>query len=351
MKLKDTETNRYSLRDLAKLPPGPARLASRLKILDADIAKYPLDANPPAEVTEALKVYEAEAVRAKQASEQIETAEQAAKQAAAADVERAMQAVRENKAAPKLTQIKADENILCAVVDCEAAGRLLEEAHAALVDVCAAVFPAWRAQIVRDAAAAHTAASEAMQKAAAALATARSMYSAVGTLSSEVLGRDAKLAEAARAETRQGLPWYESTHNGRPPLKTVSITRNRTPIVFPMADVVAALAAAVAEQGDFPQGDWLPPTDPDHADLLAAPLDLEAPWVRSAVARAQGTACAFCRLPHADTVVQDGATLVLVHGKCREPDAKEKKRLDARAAMSRRGYDAAPGKEQHWMRG
>lgn len=229
------------------------------------------------------------------------------------------------------------------MVDCEAAGRLLEEAHAALVDVCAAVFPAWRAQIVKDAGAAHTAASEAMQQAAAALATARSMYSAVGTLSSEVLSRDAKLAEAARKETRQGLPWLESTHTGRSPLKTVSIPHGKTPVVFPLDAVVGAVAAAVAEQGDFPQGDWTPPTDPGHADLLAEPLDTMAPWVRSAVLRTQGGACAVCGGAGADVVAEvaePGAPLVMVHTRCmnRKPDAKAKRNAERVAQMQRTGF-------------
>jgi hypothetical protein len=44
---------------------------------------------------------------------------------------------------------------------------------------------------------------------------------------------------------------------------------------------------------------------------------------------------------------------MMVHAKCqnRPPDVKELKRQAARAAMSHRGYDAAPGLTQHWQRG
>ena len=237
-----------------------------------------------------------------------------------------------------------------ALLGCEAAEKLVEDEHDELVDAMQAAFPTWRAQIVQDAAAAHTAAAAAMEKAAAAIATARGMYSAVGTLSSEVLSRDTKLAEAARAETRQGIPWLESTHTGRSPLKNVTlpgVERNGRPMALDLAVVVEALAAAVTEQGSFEQGDWLPPTDPDHDALRDAPLDLTAPWVKAAIRREWGDVCVVCRLPGTDTAVEVvGATWpwAMVHRKCRDkaPDAKAKQHAERLAKMQAHGFPPSP---------
>ena len=185
-------------------------------------------------------------------------------------------------------------------------------------------------------------------EAAAAIGSAQSRYAATGRLDSEMLNRHGKISEAVRKETRQGIGWYEATHTGRAPLKNVSIPHGKTPVVFPLDVVAAALATAVAAEGSFPAADWLPPADPDHATLCGAPLDLPAPWVRSAALRLHGPKCALCGAsqPPADTVVEEGGRLQLVHGAClRKPASEqEKKRAERLAKMQAHGFPPPP----HW---
>jgi len=335
---------------------APAHLASRIKVLEADLEALPLDANAPDAVTEAHAAFVAAVAWSKTMAGKVDEAEEAAADANKADVAAAVKAGEPGGSGkfPERTHMrKAAGAVEAALLGCEAAEERVGAAHASLIEAVQASFPAWRKQLVQDAAAAHTVAAEAMQQADGALATAHGMYSAVSKLTAGVLSRDPKLAAAARAETRQGLPWYESTHTGPSPLQTVSIPHGKTPVSFPLDAVMGAVAADVAEQG-FAQGDWSPPGDPDHDALLNAPLDLSADWVVSGVRRDWGTVCAICRRPNADTVAEpeQGGGLVMVHARCknRPPDPVELKRQAAREAMSRRGFDAQPGQTQHWQR-
>ena len=322
-------------------PAGPEKLARLLKLQDLDLARYPLDANPPAPVKESHHAFVAAVALAKQLAAKVDEAEQAAAEAGKADVAAALK-VAEAGGAGKLPQPTASRKAAAAVeaalVGCEAAEKLVEKAHDELIDAIQAAWTAWRKQLISDAASARAAAVEAQTRAAAAVATARNLYTAVSKLTAEVLSRDTKLAEAGHKEMRQGLPWLASTHTSRSPLQSVTLPHGTTPLVFSVDEVAGALAAEVADAGSWAQGDWLPPTDPDHDALRDAPLDLAAPWVVAAVRHEWGTTCVVCRQPQADTVADDtDGALAMVHARCknRPPDPVELKRQAARAAMSR----------------
>lgn len=360
MKLRNPEDHRSIARDRRDMTPGPDRLARLLKLLDADIAQYPLDANPPPAVTAAHEAYLVATSVARQTAAGVETAKEAAGTAAGADLSAAMQAIQAGKITPKsTTQPKAADAIAAAVNYVTAAENLVGEAQAHLVDAVQAVWPEWRAQIVRDAAAARVRAAKATKAATEAVATGRALFAAVGQLDNEVLSRDAKLLQAVSEEMREGLPWFEATHTvPSSPLTHVSIPgveHDKRPRRLDLAVVVEAVAAAVAEAGTFPASDWTPPSAPGHADLLAEPLDPATPWVKDRVRREYGDVCVICKLPRTDEAVEVvGATWpwAMVHTKCKNkaPDPKELKRLDRAAAMSHRGFDAQPGQTQHWQR-
>jgi len=350
MKLQKTRDSGYDLAALRKMPAGPARLTRLLTLLDQDIALYPLDANPPDAVTEVHAAYLSAVARATRASEQVETAEQAAKQAAAHDVETAAQAFREGKAQPKVAQTKAAAGITDPLVGCEAAEKPVEEAHDKLVDAVKDEWATWRVEIVKDAAAARVNVTEATAAAAAAVATHRALSAAVGQLDSGVLSRDAKLLEAVSAETRQGIGWYGSAHIGGAPLRNVlipGVKYHGDPMALDLAVVVETVAAAVAEAGNAPASDWVPPTDPRHASLLAQPLDLDQPWVRSAIMLKYGDVCVVCKRPGTEEAVEVNDAIgqwAMVHTRCKNkaPDAKAQKHAERQAKMQREGFPPSP---------
>jgi len=332
LKLNNSSNHRYDLADLRKMPAGPARLTRLLKLLDEDIAQYPLDANPPDAVTAAHAAYLSATSVARQTVEGVETAKEAAGTAAGADLSAAMQAIQAGKILKSTTQPKAADAIAAAVTFTTGAGNLAEEAHDALVDAVQKVWPEWRTQIIRDAAASRVNAAAATKAAAAAVATGRAMFGAVATLDHQVLSRDAKLAEAAYSETRQGLPWYESTHSGGAPLTRViipGVERKGNPMALDLAVVVETVAAAVAEAGTFPAADWTPLTAPGHAELLAEPLDPATPWVKARAMQETGGTCSVCqRLP------ASAALPALIEGKwwsvcpdCGKANAKEQDKI------------------------
>lgn len=356
MKLKNQDDTRRVASDRRDMPAGPDRTARFLRLLDADIAQYPLDANPPPAVAAAHEAYLVATSVARKTAEGVETAKEAAGTAAGADLSAAMQAIQAGKITPKsTTQPKAADAIAAAVTFTTGAENLAGEAQAHLVDAVQEAWPTWRPQIIRAAAAARVKAAKASKESAAAVATAHGLFAAVTTLDNEVLSRDAKLLQVVGAETRQGLDWYASTHAGSAPLKTVSIPHGKTPVVFPLAVVAEAVAAALAEPPTFPASDWLPAADPAHAKLLAEPLDPATPWVKDRIRKEWGDVCVVCKLSGTDEAVEVvGATWpwAMVHTKCKHkaPDPKELKRQEARAAMSHRGFDAQPGQTQHWQR-
>lgn len=349
LKDKDSETTRYDLRELAKLPPGPARLTRLLSLLDQDIAQYPMDTSPPPEVAKAHAAYLSATSVARQTVEGVETAKEAAGTAAGADLSDAMQAIQAGKITPKsTTQPKAADAIAAAITFTTAAENLVGEAQAHLVDAIQESWPTWRVEIVRAAAAARVKAAEATAAAAAAVATHRALFAAVGQLDNGVLSRDAELSQAVRAETRQGIGWYGS--GGGAPLRNVLIPGVKyrgDPMPLDLAVVVETVAAAVAEAGNVQASDWVPPTDPRHADLLAQPLDPDQLWVRSAIRRKYGDVCVVCKRPGTEEAVEVNDAIGpwgMVHTRCKNqaPDAKAQKHAERQAKMQREGYPPSP---------
>lgn len=352
MKLStNNATTRSALRDIYKMPAGPDRMARFLLLVDADIAQYPLDANPPEAVTAAHEAYLSATSVARRTAAGVGTAKEAAGTAAGADLSAAMQSIQAGKITPKsTTQPKAADAIAAALTFTAAAENLVGEAQAHLVDAVQEAWPEWRAQIIRDAAAARVKAAAATSAAAVAVATGRALFAAVTTLDNEVLSRDAKLLQAVSSEMREGLPWFESTHIGLSPLRTVSIPgveHQGKPMALDLAVAVEAVAAAVAEAGTFPPADWTPITDPGHADLLAAPLDLATPWVKSRIRQEWGDTCVVCKRGGTDVAVEVvGATWpwAMVHTRCKNqaPDAKAKQHAERVAKMQRDGFPPSP---------
>ncbi|HEY5473308.1 MAG TPA: hypothetical protein VIK32_08975, partial [Candidatus Limnocylindrales bacterium] len=285
MKLNNSESTKYALRDIYKMPAGPDRMARFLRLVDADVALLPLSASPPAAVTAAHAEYLSATSVARQTAAGVETAKEAAGTAAGADLSAAMQSIQAGKILPKsTTQPKAADAIAAALTFTTAAENLVGEAQAHLVDAVQVAWPEWRPQIIRDAAAARVKAAAATKEAAEAVATGRALFAAVTSLDHEVLSRDAKLLQSVSDETRQGIGWYGGTHIGTAPLQHVSIPgveHNKRPTVLDLAVVVEAVAASVADPETFPASDWVPPTDDAHADLLTQPLDPDQLWVRS----------------------------------------------------------------------
>ena len=308
--MKLSKKGKRDASDLQRQPASPVKLTRLLRLLEASVNELPLDANAPAPVTEAHQSFIGAAARAEQKIAQVETAEQAAKQAPAHDADAAAKAMGAEKPAPKPSEAKAAEAVKAALVDTEGAAQLLEKAHDALIDAVQKAWPTWRPQIIRDAAAARVKAAEATAAAAVAVATGRGLFAAVTTLDHQVLSRDANLLQAVSDETRQGLPWYEPTHSGGAPLSRVilpGLDQRAKPQAFDLAVVVDAVAAAVAEAGTWPAADWLPPTDPGHAELLAEPLDPATPWVKARAMRETGGTCSVCqRAPAEVPVVIEG---------------------------------------------
>lgn len=344
--MKLNENGRRNARDLQNQPASPVKLTRLLRLLEASVNELPLNANAPAPVTEAHAAFEAAVARAKQVSEQVETAEQAAKQAAAHDVEAAAEAMRAGKPKPKPSEAKAAEAVKSAKVDTDAAGSLLETALDRLVEAVKDEWPTWRAQLISDADSARKAAVGALEKATEAVAVARNLYAGVGSLDLGVLERYPKFLAAVQAERKGGLAWYASTCNGQPPLQSVRVPNGKQKTVtLDLSKAAEAILLAVAEPGDFARASWSPPSDAGHADLMAEPLDLSAPWVVTAVRRDWGSTCATCNLPGADTVEeQAGRGLVMVCAKCRDrkPDPAEQKRAERLAKMQAHGFPPSP---------
>ena len=340
----------FGLSELRRLPAGPARLARLLKMQEADVNELPLDANAPAPVTEAHQAFIAAASWARQVAGQVELAEQAAAEAGKADVAAALKVAQAGGAGklPEPTRMrKAAGAVEAALLGCEAAEKLVEEAHDNLIHAVKEAWPTWRAQLIHDADSARKAAVGALEKAVAAVASARSLYAGVGSLDLGVLERYPKCAEAVTAERRGGLAWYSSTC-GPTPLVSVNMPDprdKRATVRLDLSEAAEALLLAVAEPGDFTQAEWSPPSDAGHDLLRATPLDLSAPWVVAAVRHDWGTACAICRQPGADTVEeQTGRGLVMVHAKCqnKEPDAKAQRNAERLATMQAHGFPPSP---------
>ena len=308
LKLYDNHASTSALRELRKLPIGPQRMRRLVKLLRGDIARMPLAIVAPEEVREAQQAFEAAVAFAEQVAGETQAAEDKAKAAARDDVKRAADALRDGKTTlPKITQVKAAEAVPAAVVTCEAAERLLEEAHETLVDAVYSSWADWRRELVDGAAAVHEAAAALVSEAVAAVEEARERYAAVSRLDAEMRSRYADVQLATESEKRGGLNWFESTHCGKP-LHAAAVPGQSgpkgRPVMVDLAAMLASAEAAVTTSVDFGPAHWLPPTDPRHDDALAEPLDLTEPWLRRAVARAFGSSlCAVCGGTGADVVM------------------------------------------------
>lgn len=347
LRLYDNHASTSALRELRKLPIGPQRMRRLVKLLRGDIAGMPLAIVAPEEVREAQQAFEAAVAFAEQVAGEIQAAEDKAKAAARDDVKRAADALRDGKTLPKITQVKAAEAVPAAVVTCEAAERLLEEAHETLVDAVYSSWADWRRELVDGAAAVHEAAAALVSEAVAAVAEARERYDAVGRLDAEVRARYADVRKATDAEKRANTNWYELTHSAGKPLHAAAVPGQSgpkgRPVMVDLAAMLASVEAAVTTSVDFGPAHWLPPTDPRHDDALAEPLDLTEPWLRRAVAWSFGSSrCAVCGGTGAD-VVMDGrglasdGGLVLVHTRCRQDVDKAEAKAARREGRRREG--------------
>jgi len=344
--MKLTDNDKRNARDLQHQPTSPVKLTRLSRLFEASVKELPLDANAPAPVTKARLAFEAAVASARQKAAKVEEAKQAQKAAAIRDVDAAAAAISAGKPTPKPSEAKAAEAVTSTLVDTEGAARLIETAHDALIESVKDEWATWRSRLISEADSARLAAVGAMEKATAAVASARSLYAGVGSLDLGVLGRYPKIAEAVHAERRGGIEWYASTC-GPAPLVSVNMPNpkdKRATVTLDLSKAAEALLLAVAEPGDFTQAEWSPPDDPGHADLMAQPLDLDAPWVVAAVRRDWGSTCAICNLPpRADVVVEDerGRGLVMVHASCRgrKSDPARAERL---AKMQRGGFPPSP---------
>jgi len=294
MKLNNSRNSKYDLADLRKMPAGPARLTRLLTLLDQDIAQYPPTTSTPDAVTAAHAAYLSAVARATQKIEQVETAEQAAKQAAAHDVETGAQAFREDKAQPKATQTKAAAGITDALVGCEAAEKPVEEAHDKLVDAVQEAWPEWRRDDVARAAQAHGDLDAALAAALAAAQVLVARCAAVLTLDGEVLARDPALKAQVDGERRpSAVSWYYETHFG-------SVNHG-------VVQAISDLAKQVAASHEFPAADWLPPSDPEHDALRDTPVDAGRYWLHRMAQRETGQTCSVCNIaPAAVPMVIEG---------------------------------------------
>jgi len=325
MKLKKTRNSRSDLADLHGLSAGPARLARLLTLLENDLSGLPPDGNPPASVIEAHSAFTSAVAWATQVGEQVETAEQAAKQAAAHDVEAAAQAFREGKAPPKVTQTKAADCITGALVGCEAAEKLVEEAHAHLVAAVRDAWPEWRREDVACAEKAHGDLDAAL---AAALAAARVLVArraAVLALDHDVLARDPALEAQVSGERRpSAVSWYYETHFAQGGWNGV-------------VQAIDDLAKQVAASHEFPAADWLPPEDPGHDELLATDVDAGRYWLHSMAQRETTATCSVCnRAPAEVPVVIEGKWWTVCKACAAVNAAEQNKILDERERQAQK---------------
>ena len=337
MKLKNKDDTRSVASDRRDMPAGPARLLKLLRILENDLSELPLDTNPPASVIEAHSAFTGVVAWAKQTAGQVETAEGASAVAHEADVAAAVK-VAEAPGAGKLPEPtrmrKASGAVDAALLNCEAAEERAKNAHAHLTAAVRDAWPEWRRDDVACAEQAHGDLEAAL---AAALDAARVLVArraAVLTLDSDTLARDPALKAQVSGERRpNAVAWYAFTH----------LDYGGLPGVVTALD---DLASQVAASHEFAAADWLPPTDPQHAELLAAPADAGSKWLRHMAASETGKTCSVCqRAPAAEPVVIDGQWWTVCPA-CAKANAAEQDKIlaesERQAKTSRRGYPEDP---------
>lgn len=271
----------------SEISAGPAHLASRIKTIDADVEKYPMHENPPASVSAAHAAYLAAVSSAKQIAAQVETAEEAAHEASKADVAAAVK-IAEAGGAGKLPEPtrsrKAALAVEAAMVGCAGAEKHVEDAHAHLVAAVRDAWPEWRRDDVACAEQAHGDLEAALAAALDAAQVVVARRAAVLTLDSEMLARDPALRAQVTGERRpDAVAWYAETHLDY---------RIFDGVVQSLGD----LAKQVAASHEFAAAAWLPPDDPSHGELLAAPVDAGSDWLRHMAQRETGKTCSVCGL-------------------------------------------------------
>ena len=350
MKNPYKEQTKDIMRRVRERPLGSARATYLIRELDKLLALCPLDQDAPPEVTEARDEYRVTCEWLRQMVANLTASTDAVKAAAVADVEAAGKAIREGKqpSTKVLQRTKAAEAVDTAAVSVEAGEAVTVEAWARVIDAAVEAWPAWSHTLATSAPLEHDDAAQSLRRAAERTAAAHAHYHALPQLHAFVLRFRPDLRRAVESERRQGIDWYAATvGSAKVPLRRVSLpdprSKNGAPVTFDLAVVLAAVAAAVESDRDFPAADWTPPTDPAHEAALSEPLDLSAPWVRRAVARSFGSdACALCGRPGADTVTDgrglasDGG-LVLVHTRCRQDVDKAEAKAARREGRRREG--------------
>lgn len=298
MKLKNKDDTRSVDSDRQNMPAGPARLLKLLRILENDLSELPLDANPPASVIDAHSAFTGAVAWAKQTAGQVETAEEAATEAHRADVAAAVK-VAEAPGAGKLPEPtrmrKAAGAVDAALLNCEAAEERVKDAHAHLVAAVKNAWPEWRRDDVARAEQAHGDLEAALAAALDAARVVVARRAAVITLDHDTLARDPALKAQVSGERRpNAVSWYAETRLDYPGFDGV-------------VKALGELAEQAAASHEFAAAAWLPPDDPGHGELLAAPVDAGSKWLRRMAARETGKTCSVCqRAPAAVAVVIEG---------------------------------------------
>jgi len=349
MKIPDTSDARRQLRAIDNMEAGPQRLTRYMKLASADLARFPLaDPSAPAAVVKLRAEYAGVVAMCDRAIAEVNEAAAKDKQAAEAFLDKAAQAKLAGKPAPKLTTAPSATHSSAALFDIQACERLLIQAHDRLVDACLSTWPDWRRATLAAVDAEHRELAAAAAAVVAKIGSVQASYNSVLKLDTAVTNSFGKINQQVGAETRAGLRWYQATHDPRPPLSTITVGKGRAAQKLPIADVAAALAAAIETPSAFAAAGWVPPTDPEHDTMQATPPDPGDAWVIAA-ARRQVGACHVCgggREQLDAAVIVDGKVQP-VHSSClATPPSPVRKAINRkREDWARHGHPAQPDAE------
>jgi hypothetical protein len=123
----------------------------------------------------------------------------------------------------------------------------------------------WRDDLLDSAAVSHAEATTLLDTATAAVKTASRLYAAMGELDVGVAFRVPEMADQVDASQVE----FTTSADGSQPLRNVALRQdNRAPVMFPIADVLSALAEAVALPGEMPADDCEDCDDCDCDDAV-----------------------------------------------------------------------------------
>lgn len=343
----NNQMNKSAERDLAKEPDASKRLTRLLKLIEADLATLPLDGDLPAAVAAALTAHKRAIDIARRSIAEHEASAAGVGTAAAEDVSALAKALKTGKAIPRaLKRAAARTKAELTGVTLEAAEDLIKTTQTDLIDAIRDNWAAMHRGFADGGEEKRAAAADALAEVVADLGPATRDFASIAKLDAQIRARFPALKTAVDAEQRDGIGWYDATHNTRAPLTDVRLpdpaNKGQT-LGFPLLDVAAALLAAVAQPGAFAVSCWCPPDDAQHEQMRDAPLPDE-PWVASAVAREQGRGCAICGGgSKADLLTRIGGHLQLAHGTClRKPPSDQEKKRTARLARMASGREPYP---------